>query len=90
MKVNLEVECSPWLNKDGTIEVATYFGNSCEPSLEESFLLKEMADSTLESLCVKNKIQEYHFDDVEELLTSLKDLYEYAKDQAEKLGYEGE
>ena len=90
MKVNLEIDCSSWLNEDGTVNVGIWFGDDCEPSLEESFLLKEMADSTLESLCVKNKIQEYHFDDVEELLTSLKDLYEYAKDQAEKLGYEGE
>ena len=90
MKVNLEMDCSPWLNEDGTIEVGIWFGRDCEPSLQESFLLKEIADSALESMCVKNQIQEYHFDDVEELLTSLKDLYEYTKDRAEKLGYKGE
>ena len=48
MKVNLEMECSPSLNEDGTIEVGIWFGNDCEPSLEEIFLLKEMVDNTLE------------------------------------------
>jgi len=88
MKVNLEIDCSPWLNEDGTVSVGIWFGNHCEPSLEESFSLKEMVDNTLESLCVKNEIQECHFDDVEELLTSLNDLCEYAKTRAKNLGYE--
>ena len=87
MVVNLEMDCSPWLNKDGTIEVGIWFGTNCEPSLKESFLLKEMVDNTLESLKVGNKIAEHHFDDVEKLLTSLNDLYEYAKTTAEDLGY---
>lgn len=87
MKVNLEMDCSPSLNEDGTIEVGIWFGTNCEPSLEESFLLKEMVDDTLESMKVGNKIAEHHFDDVKKLLTSLNDLYEYAKTRAEDLGY---
>lgn len=88
MTANLKIDCSPWLNEDGTIEVATYFGNACEPSLEESFCLREMVDNTLESLCVQNEIQEHHFENVEELLLSLKDSYEYAKARARVLGYD--
>jgi len=87
MKVNLEMDCSPWLNEDGTIEVGVYFGRNGEPSLEESFLLKEMVDSTLGSLVAGNKIAECHYDDVEKLLISLNELYEYTKTRAEDLGY---
>lgn len=98
MKVNLEMDCTPWLNEDGTVEVGIWFGQpdsnvgiwfgkDCEPSLEENFLLKEMVDNTLESMKVGNKIADQHFDDVEKLLTSLNDLYEYAKNTAEDLGY---
>ena len=87
MKVNLEMDCSPWLNEDGTIAVGIWLGNDCEPSLEEIFLLKEMVDNTLESMKVGNKIAEHHFDDVEKLLISLNDLYEYTKTRAEDLGY---
>lgn len=87
MPVNLEMDCSPWLNEDGTIAVGVYFGTNCEPSLEESFLLKEMVDNTLETLKLGYKIHDNHFDDVEKLLTSLNDLYEYAKTRAEALGY---
>jgi len=87
MKVNLEMDCTPWFNEDGTIEVALWFGRDCEPSLEENFSLKEMVDNTLESLKVGNKIHDKHFDDVEKLLTSLNDLYEYTKTTAEDLGY---
>lgn len=87
MAVNLEIDCSPWLNEDGTIEVAIWFGRDGEPSLEQSFLLKEMVDKTLETMQVGNKIHDKHFDDVEKLLISLNDLYEYAKTTAEDLGY---
>jgi hypothetical protein len=87
MKVNLEMECTPWLNEDGTIEVGIWFGRDCELTLEESFLLKEMVDNTLESMKVGNKIADHHFDDVEKLLISLNDLYEHAKTTAEDLGY---
>ena len=87
MKVNLEMDCSPLLNEDGTIAVGIWIGNHCEPSLEEIFLLKEMVDDTLESMKVGNKIAEHHFDDVKKLLTSLNDLYEYAKTRSEDLGY---
>ena len=86
MKVNLEMDCTPWLNEDGTIEVGIWFGRDCEPSLEENFLLKEMVDSTLESMTVGNKIPDRHFDDVEKLLTSLNDLHQYAKTRVKELG----
>lgn len=87
MTTNLEVDCSPWLNEAGAIEVGVYFGTTCEPSLKESFSLKEMVDNTLESMKVGNKIADNHFDDVEKLLTSLNDLYEYAKNRAEELDW---
>lgn len=87
MKVNLEMDCSPWLNEDGTIAVGIWLGTTCEPSLEESFLLKEMVDNSLESMKVGNKIADHHFDDVEKLLTSLNDLYKYAKTRAEELDW---
>lgn len=86
MKVNLEMDCSPWLNEDGTVEVALWFGRDCEPSLEESFLLKDMVDNTLETMKVGNKIADRHFDDVEKLLTSLNDLHQYAKTRVKELG----
>jgi len=87
MKVNLEIDCTPWLIENGTIEVGIWFGRDCEPSLEQSFSLKEMVDKTLETLQVGNKIADQHFDDVEKLLISLNDLYEYAKTTAEDSGY---
>ena len=87
MKVNLEMECAPWLNEDGTIEVGIWFGKDCEPSLEESFSLKESVDDTLNSFKVGDKIADFHMEDVEKLLTSLNDLHEYAKARAEDLGY---
>lgn len=87
MKTNLEVECSPWLDEAGAIEVGVYFGTTCEPSLEECFSLKKMVDNTLYSMTVGNKIADNHFDDVEKLLTSLDDLYKYAKTRAEELDW---
>jgi hypothetical protein len=55
--------------------------------LEESFCLKESVNNTLNSFTIDDKIADHHREDVEKLLTSLNDLYEYAKTKVEDLGY---
>lgn len=88
MKVNLEMDCSPWFHEDGTLTVGIWFGRECEPSLEESFSLKEMIDATLDSVVVGGKIVKQHYSDVEDLLSTLNELQEYTKNKVKQLGYD--
>jgi hypothetical protein len=87
-KISLEVECCAWLNEDGKVETSIYFGRDAEPAILENFDLKELVDTSFNSYCVVDKIHEMHFEEVEELLNSLKSLYKYAESRAEELGYE--
>lgn len=90
-KSYLEIDASPWLTSDGYVEVGVYLGEgACEPCHIDKVSLNDLIDKDLESYIVlsSKKIGEMHFEDVEELLKSLKSAYKYAKKRAKELGYE--
>lgn len=96
-KSYIEIDAGPWLTCDGDIEVSVYLGDGCEPNHTSKVSLKELVDRELESMikapakkkAAKKKaiakIAEYHKEDVNLLLASLKEAYEYACKRAKEL-----
>lgn len=90
-KSYVEIDASPWLTRDGYVEVGVYLGEgACEPCHIDKVSLLDLIDKDLQSYTVpyNENIHERHFEDVEELLKSLKKAYKYAKKRAKELGYE--
>ena len=95
-KSYIEIDAGPWLTCDGDIEVSVFIGEgTCEPNHTSKVSLKELVDRELEGMIpgvipgsddIKSgSIAEYHIEDTERLLASLKEVYEYACKRAEEL-----
>ena len=95
-KSYIEIDAGPWLTCDGDIEVSVFIGEgTCEPNHTSKVSLKELVDRELEAMIPgiipepgstqSGSIAEYHIEDTERLLASLKEAYEYACKRAEEL-----
>ena len=86
----IEIDASPWLMEDGSIEVNVYIGeNASEPCFEDAVNLKDLVNRSLESYTISGKkIPDYHYEDVKLLLENLKKVYEHALKRSKELGIE--
>jgi len=85
----IEIDASPWLLENGMIDIGVYIGKgACEPCFEEKTSLIDLIDKALQSYTVPNtsSIPDYHHEDVELLVNSLKKAYKHAKKQAKNMG----
>lgn len=98
-KVSIEVEASSWLTETA-IETTVYIGAVDMPQVVKTESLESLIDKTL--LSYGFGLQDHtsygfgdamaiiHKKDVEQLLTTLKNAYEYAERKVQELGYEDE
>lgn len=86
-KVSIEVEASAWLTETG-IETTVYIGDVDMPQVVKVESLESLIDKTLLSYEVEFKIASYHKEDVEQLLATLKNAYEYAERRVREMGFD--
>ena len=89
-KIVLDIDVSPWITKDGDINVAIYVGNECEPVFDDNFSFNEMLDQAIESYLLpgSNKIANYHRKDVKQMRKALKKAVKDFDKRVEEIGYD--
>lgn len=86
-KVSIEVEASAWLTETG-IETVVYIGDVDMPQVVKTETLESLINNTLLSYGFGDTMASIHKKDVEQLLATLKNAYEYAERKVQELGYE--
>lgn len=87
MKTSFDIEADSWLTSTG-IQTTVYIGLTDEPQFEKTEAFETLIDSALESYVGKNgKFARYHEEEIEELLTTLKNAYAYAEKQVQEIGF---
>ena len=86
-KVSIEVEASAWLTETG-IETVVYIGDVDMPQVVKTEALESLIDNTLLSYGFGDTMASIHKKDVEQLLATLKNAYEYAERKVQEMGYE--
>lgn len=84
--LRLDVDFDLWLTET-EIEASVYVGATDEPQLVVTESLESLIDKTLEAYGWSDKIHSAHKEDVERLLTTLKNAYEYAERRVQELGF---
>ena len=87
---SIPIDVDVWLLRNGNFELSVFMGeNATEPAFISTFHLQEVIEKELQSLVLADaKLADYHFEDVELLLDSLKEAYDYAERRVLELGYE--
>ena len=87
-KVSLDIEACAWMTETG-IQTSVYIGQQDvnEPQFENEEAFETLIDSALECYCVGGKFARYHEEEIEELLTTLKNAYEYAARRVQEIGF---
>ena len=83
-KVSIEVEASAWLTETG-IETVVYIGDVDMPQVVKTETLESLIDKTLLSYGFGDTMASVHKEEVEQLLTTLKNAYEYAERRVQEI-----
>jgi len=83
-KVCLEVEAGSWLTKTG-IETTVYIGDVDMPQVVTIESFEPLIDKVLESYGFGDIIASIHKEEVEQLLATLKNAYEYAEKKVREM-----
>lgn len=86
-KVSIEVEASAWLTETG-IETVVYIGDVDMPQVVKTETLESLINNTLLSYGFGDTMASIHKKDVEQLLATLKNAYEYAERRVQELGFD--
>jgi len=86
-KVSVEVEAGSWLTETG-IETTVYIGDVDMPQVVKTESLESLIAKTLLSYECEFKISSVHKEEVEQLLATLKNAYEYAERRVQELGFD--
>ena len=86
-KVSLEIEAGSWLTETG-IETTVYIGDVDMPQVVKTESFEPLIDKALESYGFGDTLASIHKEEVEQLLATLKNAYEYAERKVQELGYE--
>ena len=86
-KVSIEVEASAWLTETA-IETVVYIGDVDMPQVVKTEPLESLINNTLLSYGFGDTMASIHKKDVEQLLTTLKNAYEYAERRVQELGFD--
>ena len=85
-KVSLEVEAGSWLTETG-IETTVYIGDVDMPQVVKVESFEPLIDKALESYGFGDKMANMHKEEVEQLLATLKNAYEYAERRVQEIGF---
>jgi hypothetical protein len=88
-KVSIEVEAGAWLTETG-IETTVYIGDVDMPQVVKTESLESLIEKTLLAYGFGDTMASIHKKDVEQLLATLKNAYEYAERKVQELGYDDE
>ena len=86
-KVSIEVEAGAWLTATG-IETTVYIGDVDMPQVVKTETLESLINNTLLSYGFGDTMASIHKKDVEQLLTTLKNAYEYAERRVQEIGFD--
>ena len=86
-KVSIEVEASAWLTATG-IETTVYIGDVDMPQVVKVESFEPLIDKALESYGFRDTMASVHKEEVEQLLTTLKNAYEYAERRVQEIGFD--
>lgn len=87
-KVSLDVEAGTWLTETG-IETTVYIGDVDMPQVVTIESFEPLIDKALESYGFRDSLASVHKEEVEQLLTTLKNAYEYAERRVQEIGFDG-
>ena len=85
-KVSIEVEAGAWLTETG-IETTVYIGDVDMPQVVKTETLEFLIDKTLMSYGLEITAN-VHKEEVEQLLATLKNAYEYAERRVQEIGFD--
>ena len=86
-KVSIEVEAGAWLTETG-IETTVYIGDVDMPQVVKTETLESLINNTLLSYGFGDTMASIHKKDVEQLLATLKNAYEYAERRVQEIGFD--
>ena len=86
-KVSIEVEASSWLTETA-IETVVYIGDVDMPQVVKTETLESLINNTLLSYGFGDTMASIHKKDVEQLLATLKNAYEYAERRVQELSFD--
>ena len=86
-KVSVEVEAGAWLTATG-IETTVYIGDVDMPQVVKTESFEPLIDKALESYGFGDTMASVHKEEVEQLLTTLKNAYEYAERRVQEIGFD--
>lgn len=85
-KVSIEIEAGAWLTETG-IETTVYIGDVDMPQVVKIESFESLIDRSLSGYGWGDKMASIHKEEVEELLTTLKNAYEYAQKRVQEIGF---
>ena len=85
-KVSIEVEAGAWLTETG-IETTVYIGDVDMPQVVKIESFESLIDRSLSGYGWGDKMASVHKEEVEQLLTTLKNAYEYAQRRVQEIGF---
>ena len=87
MKTYFDIEADAWLTSTG-IETTVYLGHNTDtPQLVNAVTFETLIDSALEGYGWSGKFAKSHEEEIEELLTTLKNAYAYAEKRVQEIGF---
>ena len=86
-KVSIEIEAGAWLTTTG-IETIVYIGDVDMPQVVKTETLESLINNTLLSYGFGDTMASIHKKDVEQLLATLKNAYEYAERRVQELSFD--
>ena len=85
-KVSLEVEAGAWITETG-IETTVYIGDIDMPQVVKIESFESLIDISLSGYGWGDKMANIHKEEVEQLIATLKNAYEYAERRVQEIGF---
>jgi hypothetical protein len=85
-KVSLEIEAGAWITETG-IETTVYIGDVDMPQVVKIESFESLIERSLSGYGWGDKMASIHKEEVEQLLATLKNAYEYAQRRVQEIGF---
>ena len=85
-KVSLEIEAGAWITESG-IETTVYIGDVDMPQVVKIESFESLIDISLSGYGWGDKMANIHKEEVEQLIATLKNAYEYAERRVQEIGF---
>ena len=85
-KVSIEVEAGAWITETG-IETTVYIGDVDMPQVVKTESFESLIDRSLSGYGWGDTMANIHKEEVEQLIATLKNAYEYAERRVQEIGF---